>query len=274
MKTLSGHKLLLDADCPMCRIYGKGFEKAAWVDKDTYSPYQYFDVSVGTIVDMDKARNEIALVDTQHNVVRYGIDAFKHILTNRFPALNPVLAWQPIDFFLRKLYKFISFNRKVIAPSEIKEGERACMPDLNVKYRLLYVVFVVIASSIVLYHFTKPINGLMHWQNHLGREFLICVGQIIWQLIFLKNILKEKQLDYIGNMMTVSMIGTLLLLPMLLLKGMFPVFNLVYFGGVVGFMLWEHIRRSRILKIGLYPSISWLMYRVFALAILVMLNEF
>lgn len=274
MKTLSGHKLLLDADCPMCRIYGKGFEKAAWVDKDTYSPYQYFEVSAGIPIDMDKARNEIALVDTQHNVVRYGIDAFKYILTNRFHELNPVLSWAPIDFFLRKLYKFISFNRKVIAPSEIKEGERACMPDLNVKYRLLYIAFVVVVSSTVLYHFTQPINGLLGWQNHLGREFLICVGQIIWQLIFLKNILKEKQLDYIGNMMTVSMIGTLLLLPMLLLKGMFPVFNLVYFGGVVGFMLWEHIRRSKILQIGFYPSVSWVLYRVVTLAILVMLNEF
>lgn len=274
MKTLNNHKLLVDKDCPMCRMYGKGFEKAGWVDEGTYSPYQNFAVSADLSIDMNKARNEIALVDTQHKVVRYGIDALKHIVTNRFPSLSTLLAWKPVDFFLRKFYKFISFNRKVIAPSEIKEGAKACVPDLNVKYRLLYIVLVATLSSIVLYNYTQPINDLMHWQNHLGREFMICIGQIIWQFVFLRSLLKEKQLDYIGNMMTVSMIGTLLLLPMLLLRNLSPVFYIIYFIAVVSFMLCEHIRRSKILKIGYYPTISWVIYRIVALGIIVLLNEF
>ncbi|GAB3509190.1 hypothetical protein [Emticicia fontis] len=272
MRTLSGHKLLLDADCPMCRMYGKGFEKAGWVDKETYSPYQNFTISAGVPVDMNKARHEIALVDTQQNVVRYGIDAIEHIVTNRFPGLIPVLEWKPVDFFLRKLYKFISFNRKVIAPSEAKEGVNACVPDLNIKYRLLYIAFVVIVSSTVLYQYTKPINDVLDWQNHLGREFLICIGQILWQVVFLGSLLKDKLLDYLGNMMTVSMIGTLLLLPMLLVKNIGPLYYLIYFIGVVSFMLWEHSRRSKILKIGYWPTISWVLYRMVALVIILILN--
>jgi len=272
METLNNHKLLVDADCPMCRMYGKGFEKAGWVDKETYSPYQNFAVSADLSIDMNKARNEIALVDTEHKVVRYGIDALKHIITNRFPTLNPVLAWKPVDFFLRKLYKFISFNRKVIAPSAMKEGVKACVPDLNVKYRLLYIVFVAILSSFVLYQYTQPINAVVGWQNHLGREFMICAGQILWQIVFLKRLLKEKLLDYLGNMMTVSMIGTLLLLPMLLIKEVWTFYYLIYFIVVVSFMLWEHFRRSKILKIGYYPTISWVIFRIVALAIIVFLN--
>ncbi|MBA4854053.1 hypothetical protein [Emticicia sp. BO119] len=272
MRTLNSHKLLLDADCPMCRMYGKGFEKAGWVDKETYSPYQNFNVSAEMPVDMNKARNEIALVDTQQNIVRYGIDALEHIVTNRFPGLIPVLEWKPVDFFLRKLYKFISFNRKVIAPSEAKEGVKACVPDLNLKYRLLYIAFVVILSSIVLYYYTQPVNAVMGWQNQLGREFTICIGQILWQAMVLNRLLKKKLLDYIGNMMTVSMIGTLLLLPMLLIKDLWPVYYLFYFIGVVSFMLWEHIRRSKILKIGYWPTISWMIYRIVALGIIVLLN--
>ena len=273
MRTLNNHKLLIDADCPMCRLYGKGFEKAGWVDKETYSPYQNFCVSAEVPIDMNKARNEIALYDTQHNEVRYGIDALKHIVTHRFPVLNPVSKWKLVDFFFRKLYKFISFNRKVIAPSEAKEGIKACTPDLNIKYRFLYIALVAILSSIVLYHYTQPINAVMGWQNHLGREFMICIGQILWQSLFLHKLLKGKLLDYLGNMMTVSMIGTLLLLPMLLVKDIWPFYYLVYFIGVVGFMLWEHSRRSKILKIGYYPTISWLIYRVFALGIIMLLNE-
>lgn len=272
MRTLNGHKLLLDADCPMCRMYGKGFEKAGWVDKETYSRYQNFSVSAEMPIDMDKARNEIALLDIQHNEVRYGIDALKYIIINRFPILSPVLAWTPIDFCLRKLYKFISFNRKVIAPSEVKEGVKTCVPDLNVKYRLMYMAFVAILSSIVLYNFTKPINDVMGWQSHLGREFLICIGQIFWQIMLLSKLLKEKLLDYLGNMMTVSMIGTLLLLPILFVKDIWPLYYLVYFIGVLGFMLWEHIRRSKILKIGYYSTISWILYRVFALGVIMLLN--
>lgn len=272
MEILNSHKLLVDADCPMCRMYGKGFEKAGWVDKGTYSPYQDFAVSADLSIDMNKARNEIALVDTEHKVVRYGIDALKHIITNRFPSLSTVLNWKPVDFFLRKLYKFISFNRKVIAPSEIKEGVKACKPDLNVKYRVLYIAFVAILSSIVLYQYTQPINVALDWQNHLGREFMICAGQILWQIVFLNRLLKEKLLDYLGNMMTVSMIGTLLLLPMLLIKVIWTFYYLAYFIAVVSFMLWEHIRRSKILRIGYLPTISWIIFRIVSLALIVLLN--
>lgn len=272
MRTLNNHKLLVDADCPMCRLYGKGFEKAGWVDKETFNPYQAFVDTGASNLDLDRARNEIALVDTQTNTVKYGIDALEHIITYRFPALKNLLKSQPLDFFLRKLYRFISFNRKVIAPSSPQENVRECRPDMIIRYRIAYILFVVVCSSLVLYKFTQPINNFMAWQSHLGREFLICLGQIFWQVIFLKNLLKDKLLEYIGNMMTVSMIGTLLLLPMLLAEGIAPIFRLVYFTSVLGFMLLEHIRRSKILRIGYYPTISWLVYRIVALGLIAFLN--
>lgn len=272
MRTLNGHKLLVDEDCPMCRLYGKGFEKVGWVDKETFNPYQTFIHSGVSNLDMERARNEIALVDTQTNTVRYGIDALAHIITNRFPASGNLLKSRPVDFFLRKLYRFISFNRKVIAPGKPKDNVRVCAPDMNIRYRIAYILFVVLCSSLVLYGFSQPINDFMGWKNYLGREFLICIGQIVWQMIFLKNLLKGKFLEYIGNMMTVSMIGTLLLLPMLLVKGLAPLFLLVYFIGVVSFMLLEHIRRSKILQIGYYPTISWLVYRIVVLGLIIFLN--
>lgn len=272
MRTLNSHKLLVDADCPMCRMYGKGFEKAGWVDKETFNPYQTFNDPHATNLDIDRARNEIALVDTQSNTVKYGIDALEHIVIYQFPELTGVLKSKPVDFFLRKFYRFISFNRKVIAPSGYKENVRACIPDFNLNYRVAYILFVVFCSSIVLNRYTQPINAVMGWQNHLGREFLICLGQIFWQLIFLKNLGKSRLWEYLGNMMTVSMIGTLLLLPLLWVDTIAPVFLLFYFMAVFGFMLWEHSRRCKILSIGYYPTISWLVYRVVILGLIVFLN--
>lgn len=268
MRILVNYKLIIDRDCPMCQLYGSAFEKTGMLEQGSCSPYQTVDSSISNQIDMAKACNEIAFYNTQTQEVFYGLDSLVHIITHHFSFLKPVLKNIPVDFFLRKLYKFISFNRKVIAPSFQKPSERVCTPDLNLKYRLLYLFFVVLLSSTVLFHFTKPINELMGWNNHLGREFMVCLGQIFWQNAVLHKLPKEKLLDYLGNMMTVSLIGTLLLLPMLLINDTSPILHLAYFGVVVGFMFFEHIRRCKILNIGWLPSISWLVYRLTVLALI------
>ena len=61
--------------------------------------------------------------------------------------------------------------------------------------------------------------------------------------------------------MSVSLIGTLLLLPMLFFNTS-PIIHLVYFMMVVGIMLLEHLRRCKILEIGIIPTVSWVSYRV------------
>jgi hypothetical protein len=275
MRTLLNHKLLIDADCPMCRIYSSSFEKTNMLAKGSASPFQITDNAVLELVNMQKAKNEIALINTITHEVTYGLDSLKKIITHSLPALNPILNFAPIDWFFKKLYKFISFNRKVIVPAKSNAFQRSCTPDFNLKYRLVFMLFVVIFSSIVLFKFTQPINELMGWQSHLGREFLMCFGQILWQFMVLsflfRNIKNEskfkKIMEYLGNMMTVSLIGTLLLLPMIIIQNL-PAFTyLFYFGGVVGIMLMEHIRRTKILEIGWIPTVSWLAYRAVVLVV-------
>lgn len=268
MRTLNNYKLIIDKDCPMCQLYGGAFEKTGMIEQGTCSPYQTIDVAVANQIDMNKARNEIAFYDTRTQKTFYGLDSLVYIIVHNLPFLKPILKNTIVDFLLRKLYKFISFNRKIIAPSSQQPNERACVPDLNLKYRFLYMAFVVIASSTVLFHFTKPINELMGWRNYLGREFLICIGQLIWQGIIFHKLPKAQLLDYLGNMMTVSMIGTLLLLPILLTPITSPIFHLFYFIMVVSFMLVEHVRRCRILGLGWLPSISWILYRLIVLIII------
>lgn len=268
MRTLDNHKLIIDRDCPMCQLYGSTFEKTGMLEQGSCSPYQTVDSSISNQIDMTKARNEIAFYNTKTQEVFYGLDSLVYIITHNFSFLKPFLKNVFVDFFLRKLYKFISFNRKIIAPSFQKPNERICTPELNLKYRFLYLLFVVLLSSTVLFHFTKPINAHIGWNNHWGREFMVCLGQIFWQSMVLYKLPKEKLLDYLGNMMTVSLIGTLLLLPMLLINGSSPIVNLAYFGVVVGFMFFEHIRRCKILNIGWFPSISWLIYRLAVLVII------
>jgi hypothetical protein len=273
MNTLQNYKLLIDADCPMCRLYGNAFEAKGLIEKGTCSPYQTIDLSIANLVDMNRAKNEIAFVNTQNNEVVYGLDAFKVILTNAYPILKPFSNLKALDWIGRKLYRFISTNRKVIVPAKIPMDAKInnCNPALNVKYRLVYILLIALFSSLIIYNYSTSINQMMGWESSIYRELMMCFGQIFWQSLFLHKILKTKRLEYLGNMMTVSLIGTLLLLPMLIFNTS-PIVHLGYFMMVVGIMLLEHLRRCKILEIGIIPTISWVSYRLVFLLLIELLK--
>jgi hypothetical protein len=72
-------------------------------------------------------------------------------------------------------------------------------------------------------------------------------------------------------MMTISFGGALLLLPMLFLAGLIgqqPIVYAGYFMLVAGLMFLEHIRRSKLLKIGWTLTISWAIYRAIILLVI------
>jgi hypothetical protein len=276
MKPIENHKLLIDADCPMCRLYGNSFESNGIIAKGSCSPYQTTHTEITKLIDMERAKNEIAFINTKTGQTIYGFDAIRYIIMHRFPKLSSLLQSTFIDTFGRKLYKFVSMNRKVIAPSKINPAnDRDCRPSVNLKYRWLFIVLVAIFSSIVINSYSVKMLALIGQKTDLPRELLMCLGQIAWQFIFLNVLLKGKMIDYIGNMITVSLIGTILLIPMLVIGKLFDLNGYIYLGYfmmVVGIMLLEHMRRCKILGIGLWPSISWVMYRTAFLGILILLK--
>ena len=268
MKTLQNHTLIYDNECPMCNIYSKGFIKAGMLDEKGREAFTELSFKNKNLIDFTRAKNEIALVDHNKNEVIYGVDSLLLIIGNSFPLLEKIARIQPLHWFFKKLYSFVSYNRKQIIPSGKDQTEQSCVPDFNLKYRLTYIAFVVLFSSYILSLFTAKL-GLNLGQNFL-REFAVCIGQIVWQTIFLKVYLKEKIWDYLGNMMTVSLIGTLLLVPALFLNLSLN-FSIAYFGIVVFIMFLEHLRRCKILKLNFLPTISWMTYRVLILILLIYL---
>jgi hypothetical protein len=219
-----------------------------------------------------RAKNEIALINTQNHEVFYGVDALLLIIGSRFPFLKRLFQINFFTFIFKRFYKFISLNRRIIAPSKSNQHERDCTPEVNLFYRWLYIIMIACFSSIVLFLFSKPINQMMGWESSFLRELSVCFGQILWQVIFLHKQLKSKLLDYLGNMLTVSLLGSLLLIPILVLKLFFsisPSYHILYFMIVVSIMLIEHLRRCNLLKINVLASISWVLYRFFVLLIII-----
>lgn len=270
MRTLENQTLLYDEDCPLYRSYTSTFIKTGMLDANGRKPFHQITDLEMDFVDMQRAKNEIALIDYKTKSVSYGIDSLLKVIGNAIPIIDKIGNAKVCYFLLKKLYAFISYNRKVIIPSKKLKNERLqCEPDLNLKYRIGYLIFGILITGMILTKFSALFPYIKQ-SNHF-REIAIALGQILFQFVFLhKNSLK-KQMDYYGNLITVSLFGSILLSPILVLNALtsvsFPIVA-IWFFTVVLIMFFEHKRRIQLLELPYYLSYTWILYRILILGLL------
>jgi predicted DCC family thiol-disulfide oxidoreductase YuxK len=266
MKTLKNHTILYDAECPMCNLYTKAFVQTGLLGNNGRAPYQQLQPQTCPRVNRQRAVNEIALIDNQTGEVTYGIKSLFKILGNAMPVFKPLFGFAPFIWLMSKVYAFISYNRRVIIPTT--GNGFALQPTFKLRYRIAYLIFTWAVTSYILTHYAILLGGIMPVGN-LYREFLICGGQVFFQGVIISLVAADKGWDYLGNMMTISFAGSLLLLPVVLLGNVpvqHPVIYAGYFMLVAGLMFLEHIRRSKILNLGWVMTITWAIYRAAILA--------
>lgn len=267
MKTLTNQTLLYDEDCPLCQAYTGAFVKTGMLDNNGRKPYSELNDDELVFVDKTKAVDEIALIDRDNNTVTYGIDSLLKVIGNSFPLVSTIGNSKPIKFILKKLYSFISYNRKVIVPGKTSSTIE-CTPTYNYKYRIAYIVFAALITAFVLYNYADLIPVP---KGSFGREVILACGQLLFQGIFLYKLDNKTVLNYLGNVMTVSLGGSILLLPLLLANSftnMPLTVNLLWFGFTAALMFAEHYRRVKLLKLPGYLCITWVAYRIIALVII------
>lgn len=273
---IKNKKLLIDADCPMCQLYGKGFETLQLIDSETVTPYQTVGDQYCWSVNLDRARSEIAFVDTKTKETVYGIDAFIEIVSQNSPHLNRVLRFSLIHWILLKFYRLISFNRKVIASSHGINPGLTCEPDVHKRYRWTYILSTAIFTGFVLSIFGQRLSTALGFTYFPMVEYAICFGQIIWQGTVAKSFYPDKFLDYLGTMSTVSFIGALLLIPALLIQsllGLGPLYLIIAFGLVVLIMFQTHLSRCKKLEMSKWMTFSWISYRILILVLLIFIGS-
>lgn len=274
MKKLENQTLLYDEDCPICNIYTSKLIKAGMVDENGRKPYSEINEKEEIYIDLKRATNEIALVDSKNKTVLYGVDGLLKVFGHSYPLIEKIGTIKPINYVLKKMYKFISYKRKVIAPSrEKKDITLKCIPDFNYKYRFLYLTFASIITTLVLYNYSNLFTFLP--KANMGKEFLLTLGQMVFQGMFLIYLKGDKIINYLGNLMTVSLMGSLLLLPILLVSIFLKIpetLTLVWFVVTVFLMLLEHYRRMKILELPFHLSITWIVYRIIALLLILNLH--
>ncbi|KIO54096.1 thiol-disulfide oxidoreductase DCC family protein [Flavobacterium hibernum] len=272
MKTLENQTLLYDEDCPLCSLYTTGFVKNGMLDENGRKSYCQLSEEEQNFVDLKRAPNEIALVDNKTKTVTYGIDSLIKVVGFSFPLIEKIATITPVHYVLRKMYSFVSYNRKVIIPGNIKdENKLQCVPDFNYKYRFLFIAFALTVTTFVLFGYSNLIPVLP--KTSIVREVVLSFSQIAFQSLFLLKFNKQTIINYAGNLMTVSLMGSLILVPILIVSQFIiipAIIILGWFAITVLIMFAEHFRRIKILKLPHYLCYTWILYRI--LALLLILN--
>jgi hypothetical protein len=270
MKTLENQTLLYDEDCPLCNLYTTSFVKSGMLDKNGRKAYSRLSEDEQTFVDLKRAPNEIALVDNTTKTVIYGIDSLLKVIGFSFPWIEKFGTIKSIHFILEKLYSFISYNRKVIIPGNVNDKNKLqCTPDFNYKYRFIFIGFALTLTSFILFGYSNLFPNLP--KPNITREIILAFGQIVFQSLFLLKLDKKTIINYAGNLMTVSLMGSLILVPILILNQFVNVLEFLvlgWFGITVCIMFAEHFRRIKILNLPYYLSYTWIIYRIIALLLI------
>ncbi len=275
MKTLKNYLILFDAECPLCRLYTQAFVDSGMLDKDGRAAYQELPEAACPMLDRQRAVNEIALVNQETGEVTYGVASLFKIIASSFPVFRPLFSFQPFIWLMSKIYAFISFNRRVIIPAAASTSEFELQPSFKLRYRLAYLVFTWLLTALILSVYAPLMLGLLP-EGTAYREYLICGGQLFFQGAVISVVQRKKCWDYLGNMMTISFAGALLLLPAMLLANwldLHPLFYASWFMCVAGLMFLEHIRRSRLLKLGWALTGTWVLYRILVLLFIILISN-
>jgi predicted DCC family thiol-disulfide oxidoreductase YuxK len=216
---LKNNIIIYDHECPMCQVYTGAFIKFELLDEHGRQKYSELDnLSCNVLIDKDRAKNEIALIDIDRQEVRYGLESLFYILSHHFPALNLLFHQQWFVFVLKKLYKFISYNRKVIAPSS-KQSNNSCIPDFDLKYRVLYILLMMGVVAYFSIYFQVFMAFWLYW---------ICQVFLSLKMNKIINFFAQREdkkihedleskvktsISYLGHHITILLIGFLLLIP-------------------------------------------------------------
>jgi predicted DCC family thiol-disulfide oxidoreductase YuxK len=254
-------ELMIDEDCPMCNLYGKYLAKN---DLVTLNSYQNSVQEKNTAIDYEKAKNQIALIDHDNNKILYGLEALYRAFGTKFPKLISFMKLSIPAAIMPKVYAFISYNRKQIAPSNSK----VCTPSFILKYRIAFLVFAVLFSANVVNMFCKQFAFSVLSNIFFVEILLISCSQIVIQYFILYSFQFEKRIDYLGNLATINIIASLLLLPLIFwntLLDLAAVFSVGYLLLVFTVMLWQHVKRCTILGMGNFVTVSFVWFYILLL---------
>lgn len=207
MKTLKNKTLIYDNACPMCNAYSSAFSKTGILDKDGRKSFAEADAGTLAVLDKDRARHEIPLVDNQTGEVLYGLDGLTLIVANALPVFKPLITSTRFKNMLTPLYKFISYNRRVIAGSFYGGIGFDCAPDFHLGWRIALIVLGIGYTALGIYLFSL-IAGISNVVMLFAMVLLYFVALMATSLVYNRTF--EEKIDYAGHLATLGVVESTL----------------------------------------------------------------
>jgi hypothetical protein len=198
MKTLNHKIIIYDDVCPLCKAYTDGFVQIGWLLPEHRLGFSNAPQNILDSIDINRARHEIPLYDTETGETLYGKEALFFIFGEAFPLLKPLFRFSFFRTIIFGLYQIITYNRRIIAGSKTPQTGFDCAPDFNAFYRWLYTGLMTLFSCIIFYNNIQVVD----------------IVSITWISLFLVGILRglffkdfKTKTTYFGHLATVVFIA-------------------------------------------------------------------
>lgn len=260
MKTPDDKLLIYDSTCPMCSAYSKAFVRHGLLNnRMAFSDLN--DQPFISGIDLQRAKQEIPLVDLSTGKTIYGLDALILILAGRISLIGKIMQIRPLYWFMKRGYATVSFNRRIIIPAKKEKVMCDCSPDFNLKYRLVFIFFAICFSSLISWWFGVSLAAYFNLNGGGYKMLLIAGTGWLFQMLLAGCVMKHNRIDYFGHLSVIMITGVLLLVPgniLSMLTGfqyiIIPAASVCISSSV---MLWQHIRRIKHLQLTQGWTLSW-----------------
>jgi hypothetical protein len=202
MKTLNHKIIIYDDVCPLCKAYTEGFVQFGWLLPEHRIGFSNAPKHILDSIDINRARHEIPLYDTETGHTLYGKEALFFIFGEAFPLLKPLFRFSFFRAIIFGLYQIITYNRRIIAGSKTPQTGFDCAPDFNSFYRWLYIGLMTFFSFIIFYNNIQVVD----------------IISVMWICLFLVGILRglffkgfNERTTYFGHLATVVFIAHLII---------------------------------------------------------------
>lgn len=227
--------IIYDDNCPLCHWYTAAFVKADLLSQQGRISFsELAETDLANQLDLNRSKHEIPLVDRDGGKTIYGVDSLIHLLHPRFTFIKRAMAISPINYTVRKLYKLISYNRGVMAPSPPRPRLYDCTPDFNRKYRLS---FIGIAGTLGL--------SMLNMSLPPSIFFAVILPVLAALLMFGAIFKAQHYITYLGHLSVIAFLTGGVCLMGYFIPVLFPLTATI----AIAIFIWQYLRRFRILKL-------------------------
>lgn len=267
--------IIYDDSCPLCTWYTGAFTRTGLLDKNGRQSFSAIEPAMLDLVDPQRSKNEIPLVDRETGSVVYGLEALLEIIGTKYPLLASVANLRPIKSGLKRLYRLVSYNRRVIVAASHSGKGFDCTPDFNRKYRTAFMLIALVFTTAML----VPLHRYVLSASILSGADLVQLQAAHFALVS-SNICiasffeRRTAYEYLGQVAMLAVIATLLVIPLLAInyRWHFPIINNLVLAAVLLFILAEYFRRMQfagilqhyrtVLPLNLFFLILFLIYLI------------